>query len=435
MFKDNPPFIENYIEDIAQAISVHSPGSSLSSAQKRWLKFCLTGILVTNTVNWQAFERAGLGVYKIAAISWFFRHSNIPWELLFQISISLVLKYYGITEGVLVADDTERKRAKQTQCIHLAHKVFDKKTGGYFNGQEIVFLVLVTAKVTIPVGFKFHTPDPKQVAWEQEEKRLKKEGVKKAQRPKSPAADPAYPSKSDQVLELIKEFRKYHSQIVIKAVLADAFFGTEAFMSEAAKLCNNAQVISQLRSNQIVLFRNRELSLTEYFSTHSGVPQKVSIRGGNIIEALVSSARLYVRAHGKKCLVVAIKYPNETNYRFLVANDMSWRTIDVVQTYTLRWLVEVFFEDWKLYEGWKNMAKQPGKDGSNRSLILSLLLDHALLLHPEQKARLDHNLPACTVGSLRQFCQGEALLAFVRSLLTAEDIAESLKLQIGRAHV
>ncbi|KOR27729.1 hypothetical protein TI04_12690, partial [Achromatium sp. WMS2] len=59
------------------------------------------------------------------------------------------------------------------------------------------------------------------------------------------------------------------------------------------------------------------------------------------------------------------------------------------------------FEDWKLYEGWGQMAKQWDEDGSTRSLILSLLLDHALLLHPEQLARLENNLPMCTVGSLR----------------------------------
>jgi hypothetical protein len=72
------------------------------------------------------------------------------------------------------------------------------------------------------------------------------------------------------------------------------------------------------------------------------------------------------------------------------------------------------------------MAKQPGEEGSSRSLILSLLLDHALLLHPEQHVRLENHLPACTVGSLRQFSRGEALLASVRSLLTAENVTERL---------
>jgi hypothetical protein len=119
------------------------------------------------------------------------------------------------------------------------------------------------------------------------------------------------------------------------------------------------------------------------------------------VKVIVSASRLYVNAHKKQRFVVAIKYEGETEYRYLVASDMSWRHLDIVQAYTLRWLVEVFFEDWKLYEGWGQLAKQPGKEGSSRGLTLSLLLDHCLLLHPEQKRRLKNKLPAGTVGSLR----------------------------------
>jgi len=72
------------------------------------------------------------------------------------------------------------------------------------------------------------------------------------------------------------------------------------------------------------------------------------------------------------------------------------------------------------------MAKQPDEDGSSRSLILSLLLDHALRLHPEQSTRIENHLPAYTVGSLRQFSQGEALLELVRSVIAAENVAERL---------
>jgi hypothetical protein len=37
-------------------------------------------------------------------------------------------------------------------------------------------------------------------------------------------------------------------------------------------------------------------------------------------------------------------------YRSLIASDLSWRTLDIVQGQTLRWLVEVFIQDWKSYE-------------------------------------------------------------------------------------
>jgi len=86
--------------------------------------------------------------------------------------------------------------------------------------------------------------------------------------------------------------------------------------------------------------------------------------------------------------------------------------------------MEVVFEDWKVNAGWGQLTKQPDEDGSSRSLILSLLLDHCLLLHPHQLARLEHKRPACTVGSLQQRTRVDYLLAFIRELILADNPGE-----------
>ena len=85
--------------------------------------------------------------------------------------------------------------------------------------------------------------------------------------------------------------------------------------------------------------------------------QTLLVRGQRKVKGWVSSARLKVDAHGNKRFVIAVKYQDEENYRYLVAANLSWRTQDIIQAYTLRWLVEVVFEDWKLYEGWGREAK------------------------------------------------------------------------------
>ncbi len=106
---------------------------------------------------------------------------------------------------------------------------------------------------------------------------------------------------------------------------------------------------------------------------------------------------------------------------------MTWRTMDITQAYTLRWLVEVFFEDWKLYEEWGREAKQLDEEGSSRGLILSLLFDHCLLLHPEQMARIENKLPAYTVGSLQRKSQMAVLLEFIKTLLAHQNPVDKLK--------
>ena len=179
-------------------------------------------------------------------------------------------------------------------------------------------------------------------------------------------------------------------------------------------------MISQLRSNQNVLFRGRKQSLEQYFSKHPGVQQSVPVRAGEPIDVTLSSARLVVCAHGRKRFVIALKYQGEEAYRYLVASDLTWRTLDIVQAYTFRWLIEVFFSDWKAYEGWGALTKQPDEQGSSRSLTLSLLVDHCLLLHPDQLAQLENKLPAYTVGSLSNRVKVDSLLGVIRELVSCE---------------
>jgi len=420
-------FITEFIEQLDQGIQESAPHRQLSTVQRYWLSFCLMGILLANQVCWAAVERVGLRGYSQAALSWMFRQSKIPWSWLFHVSILLILKKYGIKEGVLVGDDSDHQRAKVTKRIFKTHKIFDKKTGGWFNGQTVVLLYLVTAKVNLAVGIDFYPPDPAIAAWKKTDEALKKQGVKKAARPAKPAPNPAYPSKLDILINLLWEFAFYHPTVRVKAVLADALYGSAGWMNRVMAQFPQTQVISQLQKTQKVRFRQRDLTVAQYFATYPGVAHTLHIRGGEAVTVILGSARLYVGAHEQKRFVVALKYPGEEDYRYLVASDLSWRAIDIASAYTLRWLVEVFFEDWKLHEGWGPLAPQWDEEGSSRGLTLSLLLDHALLLHPQQQARLENQRPACTVGSLQQHARMEALIEVIRGIVDADNPHQRLE--------
>lgn len=414
-------FIKNYTAELSQELQTGKQGT-LSRLQQEWLSFCLTGLLLTGKLCWREFERMGLGQYRVGALSWMFRHAKLPWNSLLFASIALLFRLTGTKSGVANGDDSDHLRAKTTTKIYKAHKIFDKKTAGYFHGQCLVFLVLVTDKFTLPIGFDFYHPDPELQKWKKEDEQLKKDGIKKSERPKPPAPDAKYPSKEQILLNLIGKFHQAFPNIEIKAVTADAAFGTQSFLDEAQKRAGCRQVVSQIKANQIVISRGKEISVSTYFARQSGSAQMVSVRGGEPQKMTINSARLQVKAHSKvKRFIIAVKNEGEDEYRYLVASDLTWRTLDIVQCYTLRWLVEVFFEDWKLNEGWANMAKQPDEEGSYRGVILSLLLDHALLTHPEQLASLENKAPAFTVGSLKQAAYAEALIQFVQQALEADD--------------
>ena len=88
--------------------------------------------------------------------------------------------------------------------------------------------------------------------------------------------------------------------------------------------------------------------------------------------------------------------------------------------------MEVFIQDWKSYEGWSPLTKQPGEEGARHSVILSLLVDHSLFVHPDQQDQLKHNLPAYTVGSLRTNVQVECLVEVIDDLISSDNPQETL---------
>jgi len=421
------PFIKDYVQQLNAAIKAYCPEKSLSRIQQCWLSFCIMAIIVTNSICWARFQRASLGRYRIGALEWMFRKSKIPWDLLLQVSVRAILRRYAITEGNLGIDDTDKRRSKSTKKIFQVHKIKDKPSGGYIMGQSIVFLVLVTPKITIPVGFSFHMPDPALSAWHKNDQKLRKKGMPKKLRPEKPDRDNNYPTMPQIALKLLEQFKAAYPKIHIGCIFADALYGTEQFLDQASQLFGGIQVISQIRANQLVRFRNRNIPVEKYFASFPGIKQTIEVRGGKKVKAVIGSARLHVHAHRKKRFVIALKYEGEEEYRYIIASDLSWRTVDIVEAYTLRWLVEVFFQDWKGNEGWGKLTKQTGEEGSSRSLILSLLVDHSLFFHPAQLARIEDKLPAYTVGSLTAKVKVEGMLAAFEQVILSEAPVERFK--------
>ncbi len=421
------PFVSAFVAAVDEAIRAHQPNCGLSAIQRTWLAFCVTAVLVTNSMCWARFARASLGTYSLAALSWMFRHSKMPWDQLLVASVRVILRHHGLTSGSLVIDDTDNPRSKSAKALAYLSKLRDKESGGYLWGQSLVLLILVTPKISMPVGFGFYQPAPELSAWYKQAKGLKKQGVPPIQRPPKPAPNAQYPTKQQLALRLLAAFKAHHPDIRVHCIVADALYGTGAFVDEASAMFGGVQVLSQIRSNQNIRARTRAQHVADYFVTHPGTPHTIRIRGGEEVVVWVSSARLYVCSHKTKRFIVAIKYAEEETYRSLIASDLSWRTLDIVQGHSLRWLVEVFIQDWKSYEGWSPLTKQPGEEGARHSVILSLLVDHSLFVHPDQQHQLKNNLPAYTVGSLRAHVQVECLVEAIDDLVSSDHPQDQLK--------
>src|SRR6266446_1155437 len=323
------PCVSACADAIDEALRAPSPGPGLSALQRAWLAFCLMAILVTNSICWARFARASLGTYSLAALSWMFRHAKMPWDQLLVASVRVVLRHHGLTAGSLVIDDTDNPRSKSAKALAYLYKLRDKESGGYLWGQSLVLLVLVTPKISMPVGFGFYQPAPELSAWYKQAKGLKKQGVPPQQRPPKPAPNAQYPTKQQLALRLLAAFKAHHPSIRVHGIAADALYGTGAFVDEASAMFGGVQVLSQIRSNQHIRAGQRQQPVADYFANHPGTPHTIRLRGGAERVAMVGSARLYVCAHKTKRFIVALKYAEEETYRYLIASDLSWRTLDI----------------------------------------------------------------------------------------------------------
>lgn len=147
--------VTQFLDAFDQSLQTIKSGARLIHCQKASLALIMTGIIVIGRLNCAAFGRRALGKANPSQLRWMFCNTKIAWKLLLQASIKHVLATHRITSGTLVIDDSGKKRTKKTTRIPGTHKIKDKATGRYYNGQEVVFLVLVTDTVTIPVGFRF----------------------------------------------------------------------------------------------------------------------------------------------------------------------------------------------------------------------------------------------------------------------------------------
>jgi hypothetical protein len=159
------PFVRTFVEAVDAASRAHQPQHAMSVTQRTWLAFCVTAVLVTKSIGWARFARASLGTYALAALSWMFRHSKMPWDHLLVASVRVILRHHGLTSGSLGIDDTDNQRSKSAKALAYLYQLRDKESGGSLWGQSLVFLILVPPKISLPVGFVFYQPAPELSAW------------------------------------------------------------------------------------------------------------------------------------------------------------------------------------------------------------------------------------------------------------------------------
>jgi hypothetical protein len=426
----NAPFAEvrDFLEDIStQEIHGKEGRFVLSKCQASWISVCMTTMVLMGMFCFARIQRVSAGRFSARAFSWMLHYSKICWDELLEKSVLRLIRLFGF-KGFLVIDDSDRLRAKSTSTLFGIQKLKDKKTGGYATGQNLVLLLFVTKKMTFPVGFRFFVPDPNWVTWREKDKALRKQKVPAKARPKRPERSQDYPTKITIAGELIEKFKTLAPSAEILAINADAAYSCNEFTRKCEAAFPGAQIISQIRGNQLVrVGKQKPKAIRDVAASQRSVTTKIHLRGKIEQSVTYLSMRVWVQSQNRTLHVIALKYDNENEYRYVTATDLTWKGLDVIRAYSTRWLIEVFFQDWKMYDGWGKSACQRGADGARRGVILSLLVDHFLLSHPLQLERVKAGVAAFTSGSLQRYLQSRGILDSVAKILESPDPKKALR--------
>ena len=77
------PCVSAFLDAVDEAMRAHHPHHGMSAIPRAWLAFCVTAVLVTNSICWARVERARLGTYSLAAlVGDVVGHRKIPWDAL-----------------------------------------------------------------------------------------------------------------------------------------------------------------------------------------------------------------------------------------------------------------------------------------------------------------------------------------------------------------
>ncbi len=243
------------------------------------------------------------------------RCGKIDWKDLLRAAAYHLMQLYQVSEVHLVIDDTDRPRSKIIKKLHGVFKTFDKKTGGFFQAQNIVFVLLVTKVFSFPIAFAFYTPDPIHSAWLKEIKKLKKKKVSREEWPKESIRDhKKYPTRLEIAAILLRQVQEFFSNIMISisgklvkikvvTVTADAAYFSKTLKTTVRQLFKKAQFVSQLKKNQICWNRTgKPKKLEHYFANQPPNKITIKLRGGAEKIVFFVSARPACRNYGESYL-------------------------------------------------------------------------------------------------------------------------------------
>jgi len=272
-------------------------------------------------------------------------NEKMPWRALLLVIAKQFQRLVNPTNEVtdksaFILDDTTH--AKTGRRMEQMTKVFDHVAGkkGSKLGYKNLTLGLFDGKSLTPLDFTI------QVEKQLKKARHRKERFKKERDPKSPGAKrikECHVSKITNGLDMLKRALKQGFRA--KYILVDSWFSSHEFIQTVRELSKKSMhlICGVRQDTRKYLYKGSSLNASQLKSVLKNEGNEKRCRKRNIryFEVIVDYEGI-----GQVKLFFC-RFPYQKKFRLFLSTDISLSLLSMLEIYSIRWSIEVFFKETK----------------------------------------------------------------------------------------
>ena len=274
-------------------------------------------------------------------------NEKMPWRLLllavakqFQHLVN-PQKEVASNSAFILDDTTEAKTGRRIEQISLVHDHVSGKQG-YKLGYKNLTLGLFDGKSFNPLDFSLHAEKPLKKA------RHRKEQYRKKRQSRSSGAKRIQECRIDKITNGLNMLKRAVKQgFRAKYVLVDSWFSSKEFIQTVRRLGKTPMhVICGIRKDKRkYTYQGTSLNAKKLLTVlkNEGKEKRCRKRNTRYFEVIVDYEGI-----GKVKLYYC-RFPYQKEWRLFLSTDTSLGFLSMMETYCIRWTIEVFFKEAKQY--------------------------------------------------------------------------------------
>jgi SRSO17 transposase len=365
--------------------------NGFSKPQLKQFARYLTGLIVCDNKTVTAINNSFVGHNDQSALNNWLTDSDWSDEKLDKARKQLIkeeLNAKNIKNGVLIIDDTlNHKTGKHMDGVNIH---FDHAQGKTTLGHQLVTSHLATGKFSIPLDFELYQRNENQ---------------------------PDFKSKNELAQALIA--KAVADGFCFDRVVTDVWYFNFENTNYIERL--GKDWVAGCKINRLIQTGNGYVSLSDYLQT---LPKedfkKVSVKTREGERSFWTFAKnVSLKNHNQRVRVV-FSYLDETlagEPKVLATNRLNWDVKTVLETYLLRWKIDVFYRDAKQELGLEDYEVRK-LSGLKRHWLMVFLADTLLQLNSKADKLVESvKSDLKTVGSTCRYATLEILKSFINLVL------------------